>query len=149
GMVVDAAYEHPERPIYFVPISIGYERLVEAKSYVKELGGGEKEKESVAGLAKAIQVLAERYGRINMEIGEILTVDGIKADLEKGPESSRFVPKRALVTRLGHQIIYEINRATMVTGGSLVAQALLSQAGRGMSRSELVKRAEILLATLD
>ncbi|MGZ3476564.1 MAG: 1-acyl-sn-glycerol-3-phosphate acyltransferase, partial [Polyangiales bacterium] len=155
GMVVDAAYEHPERPIYFVPISIGYERLVETKSYVKELGGGEKEKESVAGLARAVQVLAERYGRINMQIGQILTVDDIKADLAKAHAASgstrppAFVPKRALVTRLGHQITYEINRATMVTGGSLVAQALLSQEGRGMSRSELVRRAEILLATLD
>lgn len=153
GMVVDAAYEHPERPIYFVPISIGYERLVEAKSYVKELGGGEKEKESVAGLAKAVQVLAERYGRINMQIGEILTVDDIKADIARSQSGSNrppaFVPKRALVTRLGHQITYEINRATMVTGGSLIAQALLSQAGRGMSRGELVRRAEVLLTTLE
>jgi glycerol-3-phosphate O-acyltransferase len=98
-------------------------------------------------------VLAERYGRINMQIGEILTVDDIKADIAKGQSGSNrppaFVPKRALVTRLGHQITYEINRATMVTGGSLVAQALLSQAGRGMSRSELVRRAEVLLATLE
>jgi len=153
SMVVDAAYEHPERPIYFVPVSIGYERLVETKSYVKELSGGEKEKESVAGLVKALRVLAERYGRINMQIGEILTIDDIKSDMEKAAESSRrggaFVPKRALVTRLGHQVIYEINRATLVTGGSLVALALLTQAGRGVSRGELKRRADTLLATLE
>lgn len=155
SMVVDAAYEHPERPIYFVPVSIGYERLVEAKSYVKELGGGEKEKESVAGLVKALRVLAERYGRINMQIGEILTIDDIKADMEKArideaPASRRgFVPKRALVTRLGHQVIYEINRATLVTGGSLVALALLTQTGRGVSRSELRRRCDVLLVTLE
>jgi len=151
SMVVDAAFEHPERPIYFVPVSIGYERLVETKSYVKELSGGEKEKESVAGLVRALRVLAERYGRINMQIGEILTIDDIKADMEKGAESSRraFVPKRALVTRLGHQVIYEINRATLVTGGSLVALALLTQAGRGVSRAELRRRCDALLETLE
>lgn len=153
GMVVDAAYEHPERPIYFVPISIGYERLVETKSYVKELAGGEKEKESMAALVRALRVLAERYGRINMQIGEILTVDDIKKDLAQAQASAgkadAFVPKRALVTRLGHQIIYEINRATMVTAGSVVALSLLSQSGRGMSRSELVRRANLLLAALD
>jgi len=150
SMVVDAAYEHPERPIYFVPVSIGYERLVEAKSYVKELGGGEKEKESVAGLVKALRVLAERYGRINMQIGEILTIDDIKADMEKTRADERgFVPKRALVTRLGHQVIYEINRATLVTGGSLVALALLTQAGRGVSRAELRRRCDVLLSTLE
>lgn len=155
AMVVDAAFEHPERPIYFVPVSIGYERLVETKSYVKELSGGEKEKESVAGLVRALRVLLERYGRINMQIGQILTIDDIRKDLERaqaeGPPSRRaaFVPKRALVTRLGHQVIHEINQATLVTGGSLVALALLTQAGRGVSRHELRARCDLLLATLE
>lgn len=153
GMVVDAAYEHPERPIYFVPISIGYERLVETKSYVKELGGGEKSKESVAGLVKAGRVLLERYGRLNLQIGEILTIDDIRRDMERGRaaqgDGGAFVPKRALVSRLGYQIVYEINRATMVTAGSLVGLALLTQAGRGISRGELRRRCDLLLATLD
>lgn len=147
AMVVDAAFEHPERPIYFVPVSIGYERLVETKSYVKELGGGEKEKESVAGLVRAVRVLLERYGRINMQIGQILTIDDIRKDLETQREG--FVPKRALVTRLGHQVIYEINRATLVTSGSIVALALLTQSGRGVSRAELRRRCNLLLATLE
>ncbi len=170
AMVVDVALEHPERPIFFVPISIGYERLVEAKSYVAELSGGEKEKESVAGLIKALRVLAERYGRINMQIGEILEIEGIRRELERAPrraadrrsmprdagfmtssarqDGEAFVPKRAVVTRLGHQIIHEINRATLVTGGSLVALALLTQAGRGVSRRDLERRCDLLLATL-
>ncbi|MBI2388936.1 MAG: 1-acyl-sn-glycerol-3-phosphate acyltransferase [Deltaproteobacteria bacterium] len=155
SMVVDAQYEHPGKPIYFVPISIGYERLVEAKSYVKELSGGEKEKESVAGLVKALRVLAERYGRINMQIGEIVTLDDIKRDMERqrvAPDGARddsFVPRRAQVTRLGHQVIYEINRATLVTSGSLVALALLTQSGRGVSRGDLDQRCNLMLGTLD
>lgn len=157
AMVVDAAFEHPERPMYFVPVSIGYERLVETKSYVKELGGGEKEKESVAGLVKALRVLVERYGRINMQIGDILTIDDIRQDMERErergsePPTSRrsFVPKRALVSRLGHQVMFEINRATLVTSGSLVALALLTQAGRGVSRSDLRRRCDLLLGTLE
>ena len=35
------------RKVCFCPISIGYERLVEEKSYVHELSGGEKKKEDV------------------------------------------------------------------------------------------------------
>jgi len=147
SMVVDAAYELPTRPIFFVPISIGYERVVEAKSYVRELAGGEKEGESVAGLLRATQVLAERYGRLNLQIGEILTIDRIKSDVVASGGSS-FVPKRAIVARLGHQIVYEINRATAVTGGSLVAMALLSHVGRGISRRALERRCDLLLDTL-
>jgi glycerol-3-phosphate O-acyltransferase len=160
SMVVDAAYELPSRPIFFVPVAIGYERVVEAKSYVREISGGEKESESVAGLVKAFRVLAERYGRLNLQVGEILTIDGIKADVERNArlrraptrtdanESEPFVPRRAVVTRLGHQIIYEINRAMAVTGGSLTAMTLLSASGRGVPRAALLRDAERLLSTL-
>jgi glycerol-3-phosphate O-acyltransferase len=160
SMVVDAAYELPSRPIFFVPVAIGYERVVEAKSYVREISGGEKESESVAGLVKAVRVLAERYGRLNLQVGEILTIDGIKADVDRAartrrdatraepPQGDPFVPRRAVVTRLGHQIIYEINRAMAVTGGSLTAMTLLSASGRGVPRAALLRDAERLLSTL-
>ncbi len=162
AMVVDAAYEQPTQKVAFVPISIGYERLVEAKSYVRELSGGEKEGESVAGLLRALQVLAERYGRLNFQVGEIVTIDAITrdvtrerssaADRTRGPSSERaapFVPKRAIVARLGHQVMYEINRVTAVTGGSLVAMALLVSGARAVPRGQLLDTCRRLLATLD
>jgi glycerol-3-phosphate O-acyltransferase len=40
-MVVDAALSVPEKPSFFVPVSIGYERVIEASSYERELQGGE------------------------------------------------------------------------------------------------------------
>ncbi len=159
SMVVDAAYELPSRPLFFVPIAIGYERVVEAKSYVRELSGGEKESESVAGLVRAVRVLAERYGRLNLQVGEILTLERIRADVDRAARAKQvaeraeltgelFIPRRAVVTRLGHQIIYEINRAMAVTGGSLTATALLSASGRGVPRTALLRDAERLLSTL-
>ncbi len=157
AMVVDAALERvdrggPDRPMFFVPISIGYERVVETKSYVAELSGSDKEKESVAGLVRALRVLAERYGRVNMQIGEILTLDAVRADLERDRaaqgRSSTFVPKKALIARLGHQVMYEINRATAVTGGALAAAGVLSQEGRGLRRADLERRCDLLFADL-
>jgi len=118
---------------------------------VRELSGGDKEKESVAGLVKALRVLAERYGRVNMQIGEILTLDAVRADLEQDRAAagrSSFVPRKALVARLGHQIMYEIDRATAVTGGALAALGLLSQQGRGVRREDLELRCDLLLVDL-
>jgi glycerol-3-phosphate O-acyltransferase len=149
GMVVDAAQELPSRTVYFVPISIGYERVVEAKSYVRELSGGEKEGESVTGLVRAARVLAERYGRLNLQFGEILTLDRIRHDVEASNGKHGFVPKRAIVARLGHQISFETNRATAVTGGALVALALLTYPGRGVPHAALVRACRRLLQTLD
>lgn len=148
SMVVDAAYEVTGKPVVFVPISIGYERVVESKSYVKELSGGEKEGESVTAVIRAARVLVERYGRLNLQVGELLTIDRIRKDVEASQASAKFVPKRAIVARLAHQIIYEINRATAVTGGSLVAMALLVQPGRGVTRSKLLATCDALMRKL-
>src|SRR5262249_50396488 len=46
--------------------------------------------------------------------------------------------RRALVTRLAHRVMAEINRATAVTPGAVVAMALLNHARRGMSDGELL-----------
>ena len=40
------------RKVHFVPISVGYELIVEQQSYVDELSGADKRKESIGGLLK-------------------------------------------------------------------------------------------------
>src|SRR5262249_45677326 len=63
GMVVEAALDDDgahARKAQVVPISIGYEKVIEEKSYAKELAGGKKKKEDVKGLLKATRVLGAR-----------------------------------------------------------------------------------------
>ena len=59
SIVVDAALGVPTRTTWFCPVSIGYERFVEEKAFVRELSGGEKQKEDVRGPRRAV----ERHGR--------------------------------------------------------------------------------------
>jgi glycerol-3-phosphate O-acyltransferase len=149
NMIVDAALAVPQRTSYFVPVSIGYERVIEAGSYERELSGGEKKKEDAADLLKTPDVLRHKYGRINLQIGEILTFEGVRSDL--GWDSAQpFTPakRRALVTRLGNRVMDEINRVTAVTPGALTALALLSHSRRGIALSELVLRCGKLLGVL-
>lgn len=145
-MVVSAALAEPQRPVCFVPISIGYERVVD--SYEDELGGGEKAKEDAAGLLGATGVLASRYGRINLQFGQILTLDHVRSDLGLPPGPLSPAKQRALVTRLGNRVMDEINRVTAVTPGALTALALLSYHRRGQTHEKLLARCGRLLATL-
>lgn len=55
---------HRASDIYFVPISLTYERLLEESLYANELLGIPKPKESVKGLFKARSILNECYGTI-------------------------------------------------------------------------------------
>ena len=92
--------EHSGRKVYFCPISIGYERLVEEKSYVHELSGGDKKKEDVGGLFRAAESALGRYGRLNVQFGELLTIDGVLGELGETTRPLTPARRRALVTRL-------------------------------------------------
>ena len=139
SMVVDAALAVDPRPVFFVPVSIGYERIVEARSYVRELTGGEKHKEDAAGLLRGTQALGGRYGRLNVQFGDSITLDAVR---RAAPGGGAGLEGRELVTRLAHRVMGEINRVTAVTPGAVVALALLTTAKRGVPHAELVASAE-------
>jgi glycerol-3-phosphate O-acyltransferase len=150
NMLVDAALAVPERPTFFVPVSIGYEQVIEARSYERELSGGDKAKEDAAGLLKSRDLLRNRYGRISLQIGQLLSLEEITRELGVPTDAPLSPPKRrALVTRLGNRVMDEINRVTAVTPGSLVALVLLIQRGGALSHAELVQRAERLLSIME
>ncbi|HYJ10080.1 MAG TPA: 1-acyl-sn-glycerol-3-phosphate acyltransferase [Polyangiaceae bacterium] len=147
NMVVDAALSVPEKPSFFVPVSIGYERVIEAPSYERELQGGEKTKEDAAGLLKTSDVLRHRYGRINMQVGQVLSLEELRREV--GAENGQTLSpakRRSLVTRLGNRVMDEINRVTSITPGALTAMVLLSHKQRGLPHRELLQRAERLLS---
>lgn len=153
SIVVDAVLgasegEGPARKVYFCPISIGYERVVEEREYVRELTGGEKKKEDVRGLVAAAQTALGRYGRLNVQFGELLTIDSVMAEL--GESSGKMTParRRALVTRLAYRVMNEINRVTAITPSALVAAALLTHGRRGISHPDLVMACERLARIL-
>ena len=81
SLVANAALDVRARPIYFAPVSIGYERVPEEKSYVHELSGGEKKKEDVQGLLAA-GLLRQRYGRISVQFGELFTLEGVMREFD-------------------------------------------------------------------
>jgi glycerol-3-phosphate O-acyltransferase len=157
GMLVEAALDDDggnARRAQLVPISIGYEKVIEEKSYAKELAGGEKKKEDMKGLLKATKVLGARYGRLNiqfddpMPFGDTLREYGAMAAWDEGEnvvvaaEESAY---RAATLRLAHRIVWGINRVTAVTPTALTACALLATGRRGIVRRELLAQAEFLM----
>jgi glycerol-3-phosphate O-acyltransferase len=146
NMLVRAAASLPGRRVSFVPISIGYERIVETDSYGRELTGGDKHKEDATGLLKTTEVLRHRYGEISLQFGNFMTLDDIRAELGL-PSSEMLAPEqsRQICVRLANRTMDEINRVTAVSPGALLALALLSDHRRGIEHSELIERCRQLL----
>ncbi len=156
SMIIDAALELRQRPTYFVPISVGYERIIEERSYVHELGGGEKKAENAVGLLNSSKTLRSRYGRLYIQFGEVLKFDDIVrevagVDADTGELNRDLTPpqRRGLVQRVAHQITHEIDRVTIATPAALVATALLTNRHRGIVEKDLVEQARTLLSTLE
>jgi glycerol-3-phosphate O-acyltransferase len=155
-MVVDAALMMRTRKVFFVPISIGYERIIEERSYVHELSGGEKQQENMSGLLKTSGVLRSKNGRLYVQFGEVLAFEDLVREMATeaaaagAKREGGFSPRqrRALIQRLAHRVTYRINEVTDVTPAALVASALLVHPRKGMTRGELHAMAELLLCTL-
>ncbi|MEM1413287.1 MAG: 1-acyl-sn-glycerol-3-phosphate acyltransferase [Myxococcota bacterium] len=156
SMVIDAALKLPLKKVAFVPISIGYERVVEERSYVRELGGGEKQRESAIGLLRTGDVLRKKYGRLYVQFGAVMSFDRLlertlTADDGTLRTREELSPgqRRTLVQNLAHRVTYQIDRVTVVTPAALVATALLVHRRRGIGQHTLYGRASQLLASLE
>ena len=93
--------------LVFVPASITYDRILEEQSYLNELGGGEKKKESFQQVIRTRHFLKKKYGKIYIRFGQPLL---LKDYIEKNGSIEEKTHKR-----LAFHLIRAINRASIVT----------------------------------
>jgi len=155
SMLFDSARKLPATKVRLVPISIGYERIIEERSFVHELGGGEKQSENVGDLLKSSSILRSKWGRLYVQFGDIIDFDEFVESTRRRSASGLHTiedlspnQRRAAVRALAHKVMYSINEVTVVTPAALVATALLSHRKRGMTMSALIATCEDLLSTL-
>jgi glycerol-3-phosphate O-acyltransferase len=159
SMSVDPVLDGTVNDVEFIPVSISYEKIIEARSYQHELSGGAKKKEDVGALLSSTSVLRSKYGRVYVDFDEPISLRAFAAargiEIKSRPELQDIAAtdepspeSRQLVTQLGHRIVYGINRVTRATPTSIAALVLLSTARRGLGEQELYARAERLLGFL-
>ena len=160
SMCVDPVLDGAVSDVQFIPVSIGYEKLIEAKSYAKELQGEAKKKEDMGALLSSTKVLRSRYGRVYVDFGEPVSLRVFAAsrgfDLPARPELSDAASeeevrpeRKALIAQLGHRIVNGIYDVSRVTPTNVAALVLLARSRRGMAEGELYRRADRVLDLLD
>ena len=149
---VDAFLQSARRDLFFVPVAITYERLVEESSMVDELGGGAKARESMLGLMRARNFLRGRFGSAHLCFGKPISL----AD-ELGDRRERFVgpsselqqeEKRAFVDQLGHRIVERINWSVVANATSVASSVILGFPHRGLRRDQLVTHMRDIVSLL-
>jgi glycerol-3-phosphate O-acyltransferase len=138
----------------FVPVYFGYERLVEGRTYIGELSGRPKEKESLASLVKVIPALRSRFGKVYVSFGDPLALDPIIERHAPGwgrvPAGSDDRPEwlNPLVRDVATRIMTRINAAACVTPINLIGLVLLGTPRQSLGESDLVRQVELYASLL-
>jgi glycerol-3-phosphate O-acyltransferase len=138
SMVIQAYQEKYCDNFAAIPVYIGYDRVIEEKSYLKELAGASKSPENAAEIIKTSKILRKRYGRVYVNIGEPIIMKSYLESQEKPISQMTVDERQSLYRKIGYEIVLEINKVSVVTPFSLVAAVILSHDRRGISYSELL-----------
>lgn len=143
---VDAVIEGARNDLYFVPVAIDYEKVVESSAHSAELKGGEKKPEDLKALLQAPKVLADKYGRIHLKFDAPISLAALAKerglDLASGTVTED--QKKGLVRALSHRVMFGISKVSTVTPQALVASALLAHRKRGTTATEVQERVGFL-----
>lgn len=155
SMTVRAFLRAPRRPVLFQPVYIGYEKLMEGKSYAGELSGKPKEKESLLGLIKGLKVLRQRYGHVALNFGEPIELtpllDEASAQWRQASGDPDVKPEwlSGVVEKVAQQIQVNINRAADVNPINLLALVLLATPKHAMAEADLLAQLELMKSMLE
>jgi glycerol-3-phosphate O-acyltransferase len=154
AMTVRAYLREPVRPVVFVPVYFGYERLFEGRSYVSELAGKPKQKESVLGTLKAVRQLRREFGRVHVNFGEPFFLEDVLGAHRPGwrnepiEEDEKPTWSGPVVEHLADEILKRINAAAAVSPVNLLAMALLATPRQSMVEQPLVRMLELFATIL-
>lgn len=146
GLLVRAWVSRPERPLLLAPVYLGYEKLPEGRSFLAELSGQPKRRESLGDLFGVLRLLGEHYGRAWVCCGEPLDVGAWLA--EHLPDWRTAAPEalRDAVVALADEAVRRIGAAAPANAVNLVALALLAEPAAALPRRELERRIAALQA---
>ncbi|KAI8810428.1 acyltransferase-domain-containing protein [Cladochytrium replicatum] len=152
-IILDAVLSGKVEDCIIVPMSIGYDKVIESSSYISELLGSPKQKESLGRLLSSTSILSLKWGRIDINFAKPYSlrdyIQGVKA--RKGPSfspSENAEDRTYTLMNLGYRVLSDINSVGVVMPTALVGTALLTLRGRGVGRDELIRKVDILVAMI-
>jgi glycerol-3-phosphate O-acyltransferase len=150
SMTVRSHLRDPKRPVVFVPVYFGYERIVEGRTYIGELSGRPKEKESILGLLRTLPALRRKFGKVHVNMGEPIALDALLQDHNPRWRSDVIDDDELRSAWIGNaigdlaaRIATGINAAAAVTPVNLVAMAMLATPRQALPEADLVLQLEL------
>ncbi len=106
------------KPLAFVPIYFGYEKVIEGGSYLSELQGSAKQKENLLGVLTNLRLIRQNFGCLQVNLAAPIKLDEWLSQQSAQPGS---YPQLAT---LGRAIMEQINAHASINPVNLLALVL-------------------------
>ncbi|MGM0595978.1 MAG: 1-acyl-sn-glycerol-3-phosphate acyltransferase [Myxococcota bacterium] len=132
SMIGKLVLQRPLPSPQIVPITIGYEKVIEEDSYQTENFGKEKKSENFLQVLKSASVLLNRYGRVHIRVAQPFDMKDFLGNTE--PTSPEFKEK---IRKLSLKITHNIVQNTTITSSMLTGAALLSYSSNSFNSYDI------------
>ena len=141
------------KPLAFVPIYIGYEKLLEMASYLGELRGEAKTSESIMDIVRTLAALRSEFGKAWITFGKPIDLGSFLDKQVTGWENSEAVDEKPewlqkVSANLGTLLAQRINAAAVINPVNLIATALLSSPRHALGEEELIRQLDGYISLL-
>jgi glycerol-3-phosphate O-acyltransferase len=126
SILLNAFKNGASEDLIFVPIFIGYDRVLEESAYLNELEGGQKDPENLFQVIKARKFLKKRYGKVYIKFHDPISINELMWQL--GTQLDEITPKafNQFVRSLGYRLTNAINHVAVATPQGIAASAILN-----------------------
>jgi len=148
AMLINAYNNGACDDLYFVPIFIGYDHVLEEDAYLKEIEGGKKNPETLKGLIHARKFLKKKYGKVYMRFNEPIS---IKAYIqEKNIDISKTSNEDYIqfIKGFGYKLLNAINTHAVVTPHGIIASAVLNCSKNTFAKKQMMARVDTYMNML-
>ena len=150
SFLLQAVDEGTVQDMTFVPTFIGYDQIPEEKSYLRELSGTDKQKESIRSVIRARDVMKKRFGKVYIRFHQPLSYKEFlrQSGVEIADGKPDLAATRKLVLDFAYHLMGGIVRSGVVTPIDLTAAGLLCSGKTRVPKSLLLQSVSYLSQAL-
>lgn len=150
SFILQSVDEDYVKDLSFVPSFVAYDQVPEEGSYLRELAGTEKEKESFRSFLRSREVLKKKYGKAYIRFHPPISYKGFLRSYIQGGDSKTLdaVSTRKMYHDFAYYLMSGIAQAGVVTPVELTAASLLSPGAVSISHADALANAQSMYETL-
>lgn len=153
NMVLESSRGKSKKPVMLVPVYIGYDRIMEGRTYVGELHGKGKKRESFLALLKIRKNLRSKFGKAYLSFGEPLELNQY---IEKNTDQREAMLSDSpvkfdtqSVNSIAHTMMVRINESAVISPVAFFSLVLLSSPRKAMVERDLLCLVRSILKLLE